>query len=114
MVVLKNNLFTCRCPFSKKIVRSNETMCLFSRKQYNEFVNEITNLLNDILPGDIIEKIIEDTNYHKLIGRYGILSVANWEKCSIKRKLKTLKLINFSDSESSSDSDDDINQNYIF
>ena len=101
MVVLKINLYRTRCPFSKKIVRSNETMCLFSPKQYKEFENEITNIFYDILPLDLIEKIIQETNYHKLIGRYGSLPVANWEKCSIKRKLKTLKLINYSDSEDS-------------
>ena len=106
MVVLKINLYRTRCPFSKKIVRSNETMCLFSQKQYKEFENEITNIFYDILPLELIEKIIQQTNYHKLIGRYGILPVANWEKCSIKRKLKTLQLINNSDSEDSENEED--------
>tara|TARA_Y100000389_G_scaffold164810_1_gene168725 strand:- start:317 stop:643 length:327 start_codon:yes stop_codon:yes gene_type:complete len=105
MVVLKHNLYRTRCPFSKKIVRRDETMCLFSQKQYNEFENEITNIFYNILPLDLIEKIIHETNYHKLIGRYGSLQVANWEKCSIKRKLRTLKLINYDDS--SSDSEDE-------
>ena len=106
MVVLKINFYRTRCPFSKKIVRSNETMCLFSQKQYKEFENEITNIFYDILPLELIEKIIQQTNYHKLIGRYGILPVANWEKCSIKRKLKTLQLINNSDSEDSENEED--------
>ena len=105
MVVLKINLYRTRCPFSKKIVRKDETMCLFSPKQYKEFENEITNIFYDVLPLELIEKIIQATNYDKLIGRYGILPVANWEKCCIKRKLKTLKLINYDDS--SSDSEDE-------
>ena len=105
MVVLKINLYRTRCPFSKKIVRKDETMCLFSPKQYKEFENEITNIFYDVLPLELIEKIIQETNYHRLIGRYGYLPVANWEKYSIKTKLRTLKLINYDDS--SSDSEDE-------
>lgn len=104
---------TKRCPFSKKIIKPKTMLCLFNKYQYNNFVVEITKLLSSRLPDEIINIIIEFTNYKNLLNRTGLEKFVNWVPNSNANFLSTIRLknrknyllIDTSDSDSDSDSD---------
>lgn len=104
---------TRRCPFSKKIIKPKTMLCLFNKYQYNNFVMQVTRLLSNRLPDDIINIIIEFTNYKKLLNKTGLEKFTNWRENSHISSLSTIKiknrknylLIDTSDSDSDSDSD---------
>jgi hypothetical protein len=104
---------TRKCPFSKKIIKPKTMLCLFNKYQYNNFVTEITNLLSSRLPDDIINIIIDFTNYKKLLNKTGLEKFVNWIPNSSANFLSTIRLknrknyllIDTSDSDSDSNSD---------
>jgi len=68
-----------RCPFSKKMIKPNNILCVFNKYQYNNFVFKIVELLLTRLPEDIIHIIIKLTNYIKLLNRTGLEKFVNWK-----------------------------------
>ena len=70
---------TKRCPFSKTLIYPKTMLCVFNKHQYNSFVIQISELLSNRLPIDLIEKIIELTNYKKLLDRTGLEKFTNWK-----------------------------------
>ena len=68
-----------RCPFSKKMIKPNNMLCVFNKYQYNNFVFQIVELLLTRLPEDIIHIIIKLTNYIKLLNRTGLEKIVNWK-----------------------------------
>ena len=104
---------TKRCPFSKIIIYPNTMLCLFNKHQYNSFVIQITEILSNKLPNDLIEKIIELTNYKKLLDRTGLEQFTNWKpdyylsSLSVKELKHRKKLLISDSSEDESDSSDD-------
>tara|TARA_B100001093_G_scaffold445120_1_gene448587 strand:+ start:2238 stop:2630 length:393 start_codon:yes stop_codon:yes gene_type:complete len=67
-----------KCCFSKKIIKPGSLLCVFTQQQYNEFERIINNLLSKYLSQDLINLIINYTNYKKLIGRHGLNNYSNW------------------------------------
>lgn len=108
---------TRQCPFSKTIIYPKTMLCLFNKHQYNSFIIQITEILSNRLPNDLIEKIIELTNYKKLLDRTGLEQFTNWNPNyylsslsvkELKRRKKILLLCDSSEDESDlSESDDD-------
>jgi hypothetical protein len=104
-----------RCPFSKNIIKPKTILCVFNKSQYNNFVVEITRLLSTRLPEDIINIIIEFTNYKKLLNKIGLEKFVNWQNKDYKSSLsmirsfnrKKLLSLNSNDDDSDSDLSDD-------
>ena len=106
-----------QCPFSKKIIKPKTMLCLFNQYQYNNFAMEITRLLSSRLHDEIINIIIEFTNYKKLLNRVGLEKFVNWQDTNyisslsmirLKNRKKLLSLdISEDESDSSSDLSDD-------
>ncbi len=67
-----------RCPFSKKMIKPKNMLCVFNKYQYNNFVFQIVELLLSRLPEDIIHIIIKLTNYIKLLNKTGLEKIVNW------------------------------------
>ena len=67
-----------KCPFSKKIIKPKNMLCVFDKYQYNNFVFQIAELLLTRLPRDIIHIIIELINYKRLLNRVGLEKFVNW------------------------------------
>ena len=93
---------TRRCPFSKKIIHPKTMLCVFNQYQYNYFVKQIIKILSLNLPFDLIEKIINLTNYNKLLNRTGLVEFTNWSNYNNNLKLC---LTDTSDSDSDSNND---------
>ncbi len=98
---------TRRCPFSKKIIKPKTILCLFNQYQYNNFTIEITRLLSNRLPDDIINIIIEFTNYKKLLNRTGLEKFVNWQDKDYISSLSMIRFKNRKNLLSSFDSSDD-------
>jgi len=96
-----------QCPFSKKIIKPKTMMCLFNQHQYNNFAMEITKLLSSRLPEEIINIIIEFTNYKKLLNRVGLEKFVNWQNKDYKFSLSIMRLKNRKNLLSLDTSDDD-------
>ena len=105
MAVLKSCTYTTRCPFSKKLIKPSQIICLFNEKQFNAFKVLIYEKLK-FLPNDIIELIIKKTGYEKLVYDFGHEKFAHWTiESNTESKIKNLqysyKCENIDDSESS-------------
>ena len=106
MVVLKIASDITRCPFSKKLIKPNDKICLFNQEQFNAFSKIINEQLQLILlisiPIELIDLIIEKTRYEKFIGRFGHVDFAHWTKTTKTKKPK----ITIYNEESSDDESD--------
>ena len=102
---------TRRCPFSKNIIKPKTMLCIFNKYQYDNFAIEITRLLSPRLPDDIINIIIEFTNYRKLLNRVGLEKFVNWQDEDYKSSRSMIRfknrknLLSFDTSDDDSDSD---------
>ena len=66
--------------FSKTLIKPKNIICLFSEDQFIAFKKIINEELIKIFPLEIIDIIIEKTQYKKLIGRFGHEMITNWRK----------------------------------
>jgi len=94
------------CQFSKKIVKPGNYVSNFNRKQYDSFYKTIYEILTDILPNDIIDIIIEKTNYKKYIHHWGLTRYIDWTGEHANNALCTSDESN-NDSDADSDNDND-------
>jgi hypothetical protein len=100
MVVIRTASVITRCLFSKKLIKSQNKVCLFNEEQYAAFKKNIYIILNQYLPYDIIEDIIKATNYEKYIGRFGHEKITHWTiKFNNNRKILLNKNYETTDSE---------------
>ena len=113
MVVIKLATYTTRCPFTNKLIRPSNIICLFNKEQFDAFEKFVNKLLF-ILPQDIIDIIIEKTRYKRLIGRFGFVKYTHWTMQYVKRKRKILFLkplylenVNENENESENESEND-------
>jgi len=83
---------TRRCPFSKNIIKPKSILCVFNKYQYSYFVTQIKEILFPRLPEDIINLIIDFTNYKKLLNRTGLEKFVNWQD---KDYISSLSMIRF-------------------
>ena len=97
---------TRRCPFSKKIIKPKTLLCVFNKHQYNNYVNYITEIFKHKLPIELIDKIIEMTNYKSKINRTGLQEYTDWINCKKRFNYLSSLLIENSDSSSSLSEDD--------
>ena len=114
MVIIKSSTYTKICPFSKKIIKPNDIICLFNQLQFNAFKELLYKQLSQ-LPSDIVDIIIKKTKYEKFIHCFGHKKYAFWTKQpkqpkQLKHKNKYYnKIINnynsFSDSSNDYESD---------
>jgi hypothetical protein len=102
MLIYVKSAITKKCPFSKKLIKPKTMLCLFNDYQYNHFVNYIISIFIEIIPLDLIDKIIDFTNYKELIQRTGLCAYTNW---SINNK-KLTYLESTDDDSSDNDSSD--------
>lgn len=65
------------CQFSKQIIYNDTLLSLFTEEQYNNFVLKIKQHLSS-LPEEIIDIIIDKTNYKYYINQWGILKYVDW------------------------------------
>lgn len=78
MLIYVKSAITRKCPFSNKIIKPKTMLCLFNNFQYKHFVNYIISIFIDIMPIELITKIIDFTNYKELIQRTGLSAYTNW------------------------------------
>jgi hypothetical protein len=97
MVVIKFATYITRCPFSKKLIKPTNKICLFNKEQYDAFKIFINEILKQYLPLEIIDIILERTGYKKLIGRFGFDRYTHWTIKSNKVRGRFRKSILFSD-----------------
>ena len=87
MLIYVKSAVTRKCPFSKKLIKPKTMLCLFNKYQYKHFVNYIISIFIEIMPLEIISKIIDFTNYKELIQRTGLKIYTNWSNVNINKKL---------------------------
>lgn len=87
------------CQFSKQIIYNDTLLTLFTEDQYNSFVLKIKDILS-ILPDEILDIIIDKTNYKYYINQWGILKYVDWLNASHWQGFQFL---------GQEESDDDIN-----
>jgi hypothetical protein len=104
MLIYVKSAITRKCPFSKKLIKPKTMLCLFNDYQYDHFVNYIISIFIEIIPLDLIDKIIDFTNYKKLIQRTGLLSYTNW---SINNNININKKLTYLESSDDDTSDND-------
>tara|TARA_B100001093_G_scaffold520403_1_gene615478 strand:+ start:1458 stop:1838 length:381 start_codon:yes stop_codon:yes gene_type:complete len=90
MVVIKYATYINRCPFSKKLIKPKDVICLFNQNQFEAFKKIIYENLKNFLPDELISLIIEMTKYKTFIGKFGHKNVSHW---TIKNK-KYKKIFN--------------------
>ena len=78
MVVIREATYTTRCMFSRKLIKPNNRICLFSKQQYEAFENIIYEIFDSRLPTELIDLVIQSTNYRNYIGRFGHEKVTHW------------------------------------
>ena len=78
MLIYVQAATTRKCPFSNNIIKPKTMLCLFNKYQYKHFVNYIISIFIKIMPLEIINKIIDFTNYKELIQRTGLKIYTNW------------------------------------
>jgi|TARA_R110002073_G_scaffold270168_1_gene433507 hypothetical protein len=83
-----------RCPFSKNIIKPKTMLCVFNKYQYSYFVIQIKEILSLRLPEDIINLIIDFTNYKKLLNRAGLEKYVNWQDKDYISSLSMIRLKN--------------------
>ena len=66
-----------RCQFSKRWIVEDARLSLFTQRQYRDFCLSIKSHLSN-LPDEIIDIIIEMTNYKYYINQWGILAYVDW------------------------------------
>jgi len=66
-----------RCQFSKRWIVEDARLSLFTQRQYRDFCLSIKNYLSN-LPDEIIDIIIDMTNYKYYINQWGILAYVDW------------------------------------
>ena len=103
MLIYVKSAITRKCPFSKKLIKPKTMLCLFNDYQYDHFVNYIISIFIEIIPLDLIDKIIDFTNYKELIQRTGLHAYTNW---SINNNKKLTYLESSDDDTSDNDSSD--------
>jgi len=108
MTIIVKSELTKRCPFSKKIIYPKTLLCVFTKYQYEKFVNYINSIFLEILPTELIAIIIRFTKYEKQIQRTGLLAYTNW---STQNKLRHLQAFTSDESSESDSSDDDESSN---
>jgi len=96
-----------RCPFSKNIIKPKTMLCVFNKYQYSYFVIQIKEILSLRLPEDIINLIIDFTNYKKLLNRAGLEKYVNWQDKDYISSLSMIRFKNRKNLLSSFDSSDD-------
>lgn len=69
------------CQFSKQIIYNDTLLTLFTEDQYNSFVLKIKDILSK-LPDEILDIIIDKTNYKYYINQWGILKYVDWLNAS--------------------------------
>jgi len=109
MVVIKFATYTTKCPFTKKLIRPSNKVCLFNNVQFNAFNKYVNEILQVLLLPEIVHIIIEKTGYEKLIGRFGFSNYTHWtlQYSKSKSKSKFRKYLH-SDNDIDNDSDNDI------
>jgi len=104
MLIYVKSAVTRKCPFSKKLIKPKTMLCLFNDYQYNHFVNYIISIFIEIIPLELIDKIIDFTNYKKLIQRTGLCAYTNW---SINNNINSNKKLTYLDLSDGDTSDND-------
>jgi hypothetical protein len=104
MLIYVKSAIIRRCPFSKKLIKPKTMLCLFNEYQYNHFVNYIISIFIEIIPLDLIDKIIDFINYKELIQRTGLCAYTNW---SINNNININKKLTYLDSSDEDTSDND-------
>ena len=66
-----------RCQFSKQWIQEGTCLSLFTQRQYHDFCLSIKSHLSK-LPDEIVNIIIEMTNYQYYINQWGILAYVDW------------------------------------
>lgn len=69
-------------------------LCVFNKYQYSYFVIQIKEILSLRLPEDIINLIIDFTNYKKLLNRAGLEKYVNWQDKDYISSLSMIRLKN--------------------
>lgn len=64
--------YRTRCQFSKKIIEKGDSISLFTLDDYNRFVGIVKRSLYRYVPEDIIEYIVEKTQYERYINYWGL------------------------------------------
>jgi len=106
MLIYIKSAIIRKCPFSKKLIKPKTMLCLFNNYQYNHFVNYIISIFIDIMPLELIDKIIDFTNYKKLIQRTGLCAYTNWSINNNNINKKLTYLDSSDDDTSDNDSSD--------
>jgi hypothetical protein len=104
MLIYVKSAITRKCPFSKKLIKPKTMLCLFNDYQYNHFVNYIISIFIEIIPLNLIDKIIDFTNYKELIQRTGLCAYTNW---SINNNINSNKKLTYLESTDDDSSDND-------
>lgn len=64
--------YRTRCQFSKRMIEKGDCISLFTLHDYNRFVGIVKRTLYRYVPEDIIEYIIEHTQYERYINYWGL------------------------------------------
>jgi len=78
MVICKAQI-NRKCIFSNNLIREDNLVSLYSKKQNKNFENFIFKIFEK-LPEDIVELIIHFIGYKNKIGSYGLLNYTMWGK----------------------------------
>lgn len=70
--------YRTRCQFSKKIINPGNIILQFHKKQYEYFIKTIYEIFYPFLSNEIIDIIIDKTNYKKYINHWGLFLYVNW------------------------------------
>jgi len=73
LIVIRTAQRKTLCQFSKKIIQPDTLLTLFTQQQYNNFKIKINQYLSP-LPEDIVDIIINKTNYEYYINQWGIIA----------------------------------------
>lgn len=65
------------CQFSRKIIQPDTLLTLFTEEQYENFKTIIKQNLSQ-LPEEIVDIIIDKTNYEYYINQWGIVEYVDW------------------------------------
>ena len=75
-----------RCQFSKQWIRQGTCLSLFTQRQYSDFCLSIKCHLS-YLPDEIVNIIIDMTNYRYYINQWGILAYVDWSPDTSRYRL---------------------------
>jgi hypothetical protein len=107
MLIYVKSAVTRKCPFSKKLIKPKTMLCLFNNFQYQHFINYIISIFIDIIPLELIDKIIDFTNYKELIQRTGLSAYTNWSNIINNINNKKLTYLDLSDGDTSDNDSSD-------